>query len=314
MTPLDSLLLARLPSETCEILDSFRFSPQKIISEYAEKLESAPPYLLYKLNSIGHTVTSLDLSNLKVTKESLAQIARYFPNLIEVNATNCPLDDDCILEFSKLKNLQKLNLTGCTNLSNKGVENLREIENLQELTLAANCQLSKNALPFLTALSKLTHLTMIVCIGIKEHPPIDFSSLQNLETLDLSKNDWLTDEDISSLSRLAKLKKLSLSHCNKLSERTISHICSCKHLTSLDLSLQNDLVSDATLTSLSQALENLESLNVAHNHNLSKEGILSLKNLPKLKKVDLFNCAEALETAVEELQRDLPTVNILTTL
>ena len=289
------ILSSLLPEEICEILDTFKFNPGKIIRKLGGKIEKAPAFLQTKLQNIGYTVTALDLHDLKLTSEHIKHIVRYFPNLMEINATNSTLDDSCMEEIAKLEKLRKLNLAGCNKLTDTGIAKLKPLSQLLSLDLTACYLLTKLACETLATFTQITDLNLTLCGGLSNEALDLLKPLTALTHLNLSRNNWLSVQGLEFLKHQKLLESLDLSSCPKLSADALHLLSQHRYLKTLNLELNEDWLKKDSLEVLIQSLPNLEVLNISHNQSLLDNDIALLAALKKLKKLEIFNCTEITE-------------------
>ncbi len=201
----------------------------------------------------------LDLSSSSCSKKDLAEILLKESELKTLYlSSNNAVDDSFLSSLSCLKKLLKLNLAS-TNISSKGICNLRALAELEYLNLSS-CAVDYNAAG---------------CLG----------GIASLKVLILN-NSSLTDAGLKALAAVKGLRELELSD-NKLSDSGCQMLSKLTQLNSLDLSSCS--VGDNALVAISK-LQNLSSLQLASTK-VSDKGLLLLSRMKSLRFLDLRNTA-----------------------
>lgn len=108
---------------------------------------------LYALPS--NAIESLELSH--VVADSFGAVAHLAPGLRELLLTNTDLDDDAIPHIAQLHGLRRLEMIG-NRFTDRGVQQLRVLQDLEYLCLEQDENLSVAAFRFATELPKLKEL------------------------------------------------------------------------------------------------------------------------------------------------------------
>lgn len=251
-----------------------------IVTELVDRLNSykiCPVISVTSLiNSLGEhasKVTTLDLRSIsELDDQNLEKIFQFFPKLKHLFLKKNQITDESAQSLSKMDCLEKLDLSGC--------ENITHVNFLQDL-------------------EKLTSLNLSGCTSI-----IDFSVFNKLQGLkELQLQDCIQVRDFSFLLNFPQLVSLNLSRCHfniscmqNLQNLANLNISGCIHITPTDLLklsprlLSLDISQNFVLFDLSFLLHFKEIREV----NLSGRGmsfdgnILNpLKELPFLTKLNL---------------------------
>ena len=194
---------------------------------------------------------------------------------------NGGLDDDIIVQYTKLK---KLDLSNCFLVTDRAVSGLTALHTLglqhcngvtdasvsyltglYELNLCYCTKLTDASVSLLTALNTLN---LTGCVSVTDHA---ISLLTALHTLYLHRCTQLTNVSVSVLTRLSRL---DLGDCHQITDAAVSRLVALK---SLDLS-SCDRVTDASVS----LLTGLSHLDVAYCPRITKASVSTLTSLETL--------------------------------
>jgi hypothetical protein len=160
---------------------------------------------------------------------------KYYTNIITFRVMNNKLIKDA--DLIRLTHLRSLNLTNNCNITDNGIKQLKQLEELE----LADSMISDEGIMGLTNLRKLDlkYTYTISNKGIKNlvnlvHLNLTFNNLisneglkplVNLTSLNLTENDTITN---SGLKHLVKLRKLKLVRNTTITEEGYAHIPHCK--------------------------------------------------------------------------------------
>ena len=175
-----------------------------------------------------------------------------------LHLARCPITDDGLVHLSKLKQLQELDLNGCSKLSSQALSvALGELVYLSSLDVSYNPGILRsswqgniNALKSLelnysavrdSHLSRLKHLPMLEELNLDScligdwgiAHLADNDVVPNLTSLDLADTD-ISDFAMQKIAQFEHLKSLSLFYCN-ISNAGLRHLSSMKKLEVLNL-------------------------------------------------------------------------------
>lgn len=228
--------------------------------------------VLYNYQSVCQSLTELILpclsdngivgiSNLKklkvlnircsdITNRGLAEICSIV-SITSLNISRCDIikagDESAYYYLLKLNNLISLNMSGCDNISDEGLEVLSTITTLTELNLSNCTSISNIGLLYLLSLTNLSILNLSNSYGITSVSSL--STLSNLTSLDLMFSHQL--EEIIPLQTNSKpfpnLTNLNLSFCQKITEIGFSSLSLLTKITTLNLQFYNQLTDNKLL-------------------------------------------------------------------
>lgn len=266
-------------------------------------------HLVY--SDLCKNLTRLEIGafGISITDYSIDAISECMPQLEHLNLCRCSaITDRSVGKMAtKLKNLITLDLGFIPNITDISVSKIIEnITGLESLGLR-RCSVSENGLKDIYKLKKLKE------IELSETQLTSIEFLKNvsetLESLELDRCEKLVHLD--ALYSLSKLKRLSLSHYFKVDDAKIEQIS--KHLKKLEyfeiccgrlndeafvnLSKINTLrylylhfayrITDFGFISLCDNLNRLETFVCSRCEHVKVEAITHLKNLKRLKMLDL---------------------------
>ena len=190
--------------------------------------------------------------------EILSEHRNRAQTLRVLHLARCPITDDGLVHLSKMKQLQELDLNGCSKLSSQALSvALGELVCLSSLDvsylpgiLRSSWQGNINTLKSLelnysavrdSHLSRLKHLPMLEELNLDScligdwgiAHLADNNVVPNLTSLDLADTD-ISDFAMQKIAQFEHLKSLSLFYCN-ISNAGLRHLSSMKNLEVLNL-------------------------------------------------------------------------------
>jgi WD40 repeat protein/Leucine-rich repeat (LRR) protein len=233
-----------------------------------------------QLTFLGHLLTDADLEPLR-DLSGLERLDVMGPTQVT---------DKGLAHLGRLKNLKELSIQ-CPYATAAGLEALRFLGQLEKLVIQARI-----TDPGLAPLWQLVKLKVLVLANNDIRGPglEQLKYLQELEILDLS-NNLLTNSGLDQLPPLAKLERLIVSN-NDLGDAGLRPLGKLATLKSLVLT--NNGITDAGLEQLS-GLANLESLEIRRNR-ITGSGLAHLKELGQLTGINLRDNPLA-DVALEQL-------------
>eukprot|EP00242_Pyramimonas_sp_CCMP2087_P014610 CAMPEP_0198200836 /NCGR_PEP_ID=MMETSP1445-20131203/3757_1 /TAXON_ID=36898 /ORGANISM="Pyramimonas sp., Strain CCMP2087" /LENGTH=279 /DNA_ID=CAMNT_0043870997 /DNA_START=462 /DNA_END=1301 /DNA_ORIENTATION=- len=148
------------------------------------------------------------------------------------------VNDDVLRALALLTGLTSLNLSGCVQVTDKGLRAaLAPLARLTNLNLAYCSGLTdKGVRALLPPLTTLTSLNLADCRGVTNEGLKALAPLTALTSLNLASCNRLTDEGVRALTQLRSLTSLNLTHCHWLSDEGVRALASHTAITSLYLS------------------------------------------------------------------------------
>jgi len=208
--------------------------------------------------------------------------------------------------------LERLNLSGCYNLTDSVVEGCfakKDFPNLKVLDLSLCKEIHDSSVALMTKkCPNIRDLDLSGCTGVTNQGLKEVASnLKGLKRLNLRSCRQVTDSGIEQLVNHcgSTLEELSIQDCQKLTDESLNILSKSTKLASLNLSFCVS-VTDTGLKSLSR-LRTLRSLNLRSCDNVSDLGVsfLTERNLG-LESVDVSFCANVTNTSLVHMAQGFP--------
>lgn len=165
-----------------------------------------------------NTLRSLTLRDSKRIDDKLMCSLTGPGSLISLNLKNTKVADGTLEHISKtFPDLKRLNLRACKSISAEGLYHLKDMKNLQELTLN-NVRLDELAIKSLTKIRSLKKLHVVEC-SINDKLLKELTALP-LEVLTISENP-ITELSLKELLKMKKLKTVHLLSTGAISKKAI---------------------------------------------------------------------------------------------
>lgn len=227
---------------------------------------------IVKLAKSCKDLKRIKLNNcVKVTDESAICLAMNCPRLLEVDFTNCNINDDAlktIFEYS---------------------------HDLRELRLSQSdvpvVKISDDA--FLTSSLTLKQNTM------QQEGPLEFYYYHQLRLVDFTGISTITDESIAALVQAApKIRSLVLNKCSNITDEGILSICKLgRFLHFLHLG-HCSKITDESVTKLAILCNRIRYLDMACCSEVTDKSLIELANLQKLKRIGLVKCSKITDISI----------------
>ncbi|KAL3153348.1 hypothetical protein ABBQ38_011688 [Trebouxia sp. C0009 RCD-2024] len=222
--------------------------------------------------------------------------------------TNLDLTECSGMPWVQIPQLCALNLAGCR-VRSVCLEALATMTALQNLNLDFACLLTDDHIFALSALVELTSLSMQSCGS--DTSPIGcwtLAALQHMPKLaDLNlSSGHLTPLALLPLGYLTYLTRLELAECKTLCTADMLIVSSLHRLRQLNLASCHALRDASMQRVLPSTLQHLTALTVSRNDALTDAIVPTLCSLTCLRFLDISDCAEVSEAAVDELYTALP--------
>ncbi|KAL0278974.1 UNVERIFIED_CONTAM: hypothetical protein PYX00_000632 [Menopon gallinae] len=237
------------------------------------------------------SLTELDLSLCKqVTDTSLGKIAQY------------------------LKNLEVLELGGCCNVTNTGLNPDFGNGNvaLEYLGLQDCQRLSDEALRHVAiGLTGLKSINLSFCVSITDVGLKYLAKMSSLRELNLRACDNITDIGMAFLAeRGSRITSLDVSFCDKIGDHALLHVSQgLFNLKSLSLNACN--ISDDGIVKIANTLQDLETLNIGQCSKITDKALHTIADsLKQLKCIDLYGCTKITTVGLERIMK-LPRLTTL---
>ena len=162
-----------------------------------------------------------------------AQTIGSFPNLLALSLLETRISDKGVSELRNLKKLKVLTLSGCRNVTDKGIEALSGLTELQDLNLD-HTSVTRACLRHLEGLTKLRRFSLSFPSDDKSAGGLKYlRKMKELRELNARKL-CAGDDDLEAAVELTELRELDLTYTD-VTDKGLKHLSRLKHLRVLDL-------------------------------------------------------------------------------
>ncbi|MQM10066.1 hypothetical protein Taro_042955 [Colocasia esculenta] len=149
------------------------------------------------------TLTCLRLESCtSITEKGLNRIGTFCVHLVEIDLTDCGIDDEALRCLSKCCNLVELKLGLCSGITDKGLAHIgSNCEKLQELDLYRCAEITDNGLAAIASgCKKLKKMNVCYCSRITDLGMKHLSGLDQLSDLEMRKLVKVTSVGITAIA------------------------------------------------------------------------------------------------------------------
>nr|CAB3488843.1 unnamed protein product [Digitaria exilis] len=236
------------------------------------------PSMVRSLQKVSKLQT-LKLEGCKFMADGLKAIGSSCVSIRELSLSKSTGVTDSELSFavSKLKNLLKLDITCCRNITDVSVASItRSCTSLVSLRMESCSHVSSGALQL-----------------IGKH-------CSHLEELDFTDND-LDDEGLKALTGCTNLSSLKIGICLRISDEGLTHIGkSCPKLRDIDL-YRCGGISDDGVIQIAQGCPMLESINLSYCTEVTDRSLMSLSKCTNLNTLEVRGCPRVSSAGLSEI-------------
>ncbi|THC90813.1 hypothetical protein EYZ11_009732 [Aspergillus tanneri] len=283
-----------------------RLPPELLISIFSKF--SSPADMLscmlvcrgWAANCVGilwHRPSCSNWDNLKSITRSVGAPNRFFPyseliRRLNLSALTEAVSDGTVVPFAQCKRIERLTLTNCSQLTDKGVSDVVEGNRyLQALDV-----------------SELRSLTDHTLYAVAQNCP-------RLQGLNITGCVKVTDDSLTAVSeRCRQIKRLKLNGVPQVTGRAILAFAqNCPAILEIDLH-DCKLVTSPSITSLMATLPSLRELRLAHCTEIDDSAFLELPkhaSMDSLRILDLTACESIRDDAVERIIQAAPRLRNL---
>ena len=194
------------------------------------------------------------------------------------------LGDPEVIAIASFHFLKQLDLSGCEDVTDRSVTELRVVISLEKLDLSLCNQITDTSLIALAGLPALRALNLNYCYDVADSGLNALGQCKSLEVVSLWSCEEVTDAGVEALANLPNLRILELP--------------------------EFAAITDHALSVLSTKDTNLESLRLDHLNEVSDGGLACLSRLKRLRSLTVQGCPRVTADAVAALQRGLPECRI----
>jgi len=244
---------------------------------------------LTKLRSLH--IGSMQLVNPYVTDAGLQMIAKNYQELRQLGLMSLHVSDKGVQALTTLKQLQALNLRGCTHVSGACVQYLAQLTGLSDLCLLHNPKLEIGEECFKT-----------------------LGNLRNLQVLGLgnfqAQGGQPREDSLASLEGLTQLSVLSVAfYQGKFGPRSSGMLTGLGMLQHLDL--QGSVHVDQHMLQAVGRLSCLQSLHLSRCSKVDDEGLQGISGLPGLHTLNISNCFKVTDVGLQHVVRITTITHLL---
>lgn len=318
-----------------DLWNAFGLTPNQSVSEQTEILGNLQKLVLDGQNEISdrelvfigklHSLQELSLEHCWEVASSGLKYLSELEKLESLNLRgNWHVDDTGLHWLPALKKLRKLNLNDCK-ITNEGVPLLAKLPCLEFLDLSFNNDVNE-----LTPLAELPRLRELhIPRATQESLEILSKQLPHLRAFSLG---WTENQSLEFLARWTELETLYV-YCESLKNEDLSFLDSLRHLKSLSLAPTGQLTCMGILNHLSPQVNlveldlNLQPVgheamswiakhprlqNLRLGNDVTDEDLRFLSAHADLRFLDLRDCSQLTDTAIQQLKQLLPNCDICT--
>lgn len=247
------------------------------------------------------------------TDKGLAELAKC-RLLEELNIGSIGITDDGIDHILKLKNLEKLMLFGCDNVTDKGLAKLAALKSLRDLYVTGM------SIEGLNSLQSMPNLTSLTAKNLKRNSVVlDISGLTELEEINLDfrsrSKDVFTDADLKCLASLNRIKWLQIGPRN-YTDKGLAYLAGLTNMERLGIG-GSDLTDEGLKHLI--GMKKLNHLSVLKGFDIDKrdyasggditdEGLRQLEELKQLQFLNIYSDNDFSDAALRRLWKELPNL------
>ena len=293
-------------------------------------------------------IESLNLSGcFKVTSNGLGHaFASEIPTLKELNLSLCKqVTDSSLGRVGKiarsLKNLEVLELGGCSNITNAGLMLCAVgLRKLKSLNLRSCRHVGDQGIGHLAGIcppKKCNTTTTVLDAGIDTDFPENYGTkelqnlglqdcqkltdqslkyisigLQNLQSINLSFCGNVTDTGLKFLSKMMNLRELNLRSCDNISDIGVGFLTEGgSKIVAIDVSFC-ERIGDQALVHMAQGLYHLRKISFSGCNNISDEGLGKLvEGIPELTTLNIGQCIKVTDRGLRLIAHNLRSLNCI---
>ncbi|MFT7537241.1 MAG: F-box/leucine-rich repeat protein 14 [Hyphomicrobiaceae bacterium] len=209
------------------------------------------------------------------------------------------LVDAAIIAIPNKQGLRTLNLFQCLVLTDRSLEALRGLTELDSLDIGSIRALTDEGMAHVATLTGLTHLGLCDNANITGSGVRQLASLTKLEELNLWHCEALTDDGLVACASMPAMRRLVLSSCGKVGDAGLRHLLGLRSLRQLHL----DGCHGVTVKGVEQ-LESLllRELTLKGCSGIDDAAVNVLAKMQSLRYLDLRDCANVTASALMQLR------------
>lgn len=296
------------------------------VKELKGSIKKAPngAIIFVKMEAAGDDANSASA----ITLDDMKLIGRLY-DLESIFFAGGTFNDEYIAQLKELKKLTSVTLNN-TNIQDASLEVLATLPDLTTLDLRRNLKLNNNSLTILQKMPKIEKLyihyntftnsgiaklrkipTLKVvdtrgCADISNNSAKYLAALPELE--EVYFRNTMSNEAVENLTAAPKLKFVEFQDCNDINEGSVESFKKCSSLTGLRMFRCKSFGDAAIAGIVSIPFERLELRDL----NVSNDGIAPLKELQKIKKLELSELASVNSDGLNNVLSSIKNLETLT--
>lgn len=228
---------------------------------------------------------------------SEARVLGTFSQLVHLDLSWNPVDDDVLQVLCSLTNLTGLQVKECGAITDVGMQHIACLPQLAFLNLS-NTRVSDEGLMLLGGL-RLESLCLSKCSQISDDGLFWVKRISTIRQLDVSLCDGVTATGVEQLRELPCLRVLHMSGCRSIAPQDVKVLRELKCLEVLNLR-DSVWVTDETLHALSGCTA-LRALNLRNCGKVTDKGLRSLARVTTLGSLNLRGCERTTDDSLRVL-------------
>jgi serine/threonine protein kinase len=217
---------------------------------------------------------------------------------VDISVTDSQLAG--IEDLRSVPGLHEISLRWCDQVSDLGLARLRGLPHLTALDLSGCQRVTEVGLEHVAVLVHLERLHLASCTQITDVGLTRLRNLAELETVGLSGCRNVTDAGMADVGAFTQLRRLSLGRCEQVTHKGLAHLRGLHRFRALHLS-SCPQVSVAMLAEV-QGLTRLVTLLLDSCPEVDDVGLAQLRSLERLEVLDLGWCERITDAGLEHLR------------
>jgi hypothetical protein len=253
---------------------------------------------LYLAVSSFENLESIVLVNNGITDFGL-DVFRRAKNLKKIMVKDCnDITDKWFSRIEYSKKLKEIDVTGCLFITGKSLRMISKVAGLTDLTFVAS-EIQDEDFCSLGNLKNLKTLYIYSCDNVTDDALKAIGVLMKLRELSLCWGKNITNQGLQVIRKLQKIEKLSLCGFKLVDKEGLQAITALGKLQGLEIASWN--VSDDDLKFI-QKLSNLKEVMFLCLYNITSKSLDLLEGLKKIKKLELYRCTKIKSDHLKELR------------
>lgn len=183
---------------------------QRILQSVNGDIGRLPAQVQMAIHAAGKTIGTLKFNGCSITPQSIANLARVFPNLVKLSLRNCIQQNSAFITIGSWSQLKKLTIVNNGLPTSGHLKSLLALKQLKKLRLVGVHDIDDQLVQGILQLPELRKAYFDDCPKITDAALQLSSGSSKLEHLDISSSNSITDVGLSRLSSYTALKSIVL--------------------------------------------------------------------------------------------------------